>query len=313
MKKRVVSLLLCLIMALSLIPTTAFAVGTSSQDDGISLTSIVQPDEKSYYTYEFYNGSELISTQIVKEGDTLYQPATPTTEEGKVFTGWYDEKGNLFTGFGKVDEITESDTIELYAGIEDGYYVFFMNNDTVIATKTGTTGTEISLNSVSFPVKADQAITGWYYDVNRTQPAGESVTIRTSNISLYAKVENGHWITFDSDGGSYVEPKFFKTSKDTEKPTDPTKPGYDFAGWNTEDDTAYTFGNLLTANITLKAQWTEQNGVPYTVIHWQENANDDGYSFAESVQLTGTPGQLTEDAVDKSYEGFTLNQDKTDE
>lgn len=34
MKKRVVSLLLCLIMALSLIPTTAFAVGTSSQDDG---------------------------------------------------------------------------------------------------------------------------------------------------------------------------------------------------------------------------------------------------------------------------------------
>ena len=312
MKKRVVSLLLCLIMALSLIPTTAFAVGTSSQDDGISLTSIVQPDEKSYYTYEFYNGSELIRTQIVKEGDELYQPETPTTPEGKVFTGWYDEKGNLFTGFGKVDEITESDTIELYAGIEDGYYVFFMNNDTVIATKTGTTGTEISLNSVSFPVKADQAITGWYYDVNRTQPAGESVTIRTSNISLYAKVENGHWITFDSDGGSYVEPKFFKTSKDTEKPTDPTKPGYDFAGWNTEDDTAYTFGNLLTANITLKAKWTAKDSVPYTVIHWQENANDDGYSFAESVQLTGTPGQLTEDAVDKSYEGFTLNQDKTD-
>ena len=316
MKKRVVSLLLCLIMALSLIPTTAFAVGTSSQDDGISLTSIVKPDGQSYYTYEFYlssDSSEPYSTQIVKEGEKLYQPETPTTPEGKVFTGWYDEKGNLFTGFGKVDEITESDTIELYAGIEDGYYVFFMNNDTVIATKTGTTGTEISLNSVSFPVKADQAITGWYYDVNRTQPAGESVTIRTSNISLYAKVENGHWITFDSDGGSYVEPKFFKTSKDTEKPTDPTKPGYDFAGWNTEDDTAYTFGNLLTANITLKAQWTEQNGVPYTVIHWQENANDDGYSFAESVQLTGTPGQLTEDAVDKSYEGFTLNQDKTDE
>lgn len=305
MKKRVVSLLLCLIMALSLIPTTAFAVGTSSQDDGISLTSIVQPDEKSYYTYEFYNGSELISTQIVKEGDTLYQPATPTTEEGKVFTGWYDEKGNLFTGFGKVDEITESDTIELYAGIEDGYYVFFMNNDTVIATKTGTTGTEISLNSVSFPVKADQAITGWYYDVNRTQPAGESVTIRTSNISLYAKVENGHWITFDSDGGSYVEPKFFKTSKDTEKPTDPTKPGYDFAGWNTEDDTAYTFGNLLTANITLKAQWTEQNGVPYTVIHWQENVDDDKFSFMESEPMAGTTGELTKAAA-KSYNGFNV-------
>lgn len=316
MKKRVVSLLLCLIMALSLIPTTAFAVGTSSQDDGISLTSIVQPDDQSYYTYEFYlsrDSREPYSTQIVKEGDTLYQPATPTTEEGKVFTGWYDEAGNPFTGFGEIDEITESDTIKLTARIEDGYYVFFKKTDgTVIDTKTGTTGTEISLNSVSFPVEADQAITGWYKDESLTESASNPVIIGTSNISLYAKVETGHWITFDSDGGSYVEPKFFKTGANTEEPNDPAKPGYAFAGWY-NGDTEYTFGSALTESITLKAKWTAKDGVPYTVIHWQENANDDGYSFFESEQLTGTPGQLTEDAVDKSYEGFTLNQDKTDE
>lgn len=306
MKKRVVSLLLCLIMALSLIPTTAFAVGTSSQDDGISLTSIVKPDEKSYYTYKFYNGSELISTQIVTKGDKLYRPATPTTEEGKVFTGWYDdETGNLFDDFGTIStEITENRTIELHAGIEDGYYVFFMNGDTVIATKTGTTGTEISLNSVSFPVEADQAITGWYKDKALTEPAGESVTIETSNISLYAKVEKGHWITFASDGGSYVEPKFFKTGVSTEAPTDPTKPGYDFAGWNTEDGPAYTFGSPLTADITLKAKWTEQNGVKYTVIHWQENANDTGYSLKETETKTGKVDAQT-NAAAKTYKGFT--------
>ena len=312
MKKRVVSLLLCLIMALSLIPTAAFAAEASSQDDGISLTSIRPDDQKKYYTYKFYHGEDLISTQIVKEGDTLYQPATPTTEEGKVFTGWYDETGNLFDDFGTIStEITEDKPIKLYAGIEDGYYVFFMNGDTVIATETGTTGTEISLNSVSFPVEADQAITGWYKDKALTEPAGESVTIGTSNTYLYAKVEKGHWITFDSDGGSYVEPKFFATSKDTEKPNDPAKPGYNFAGWYS-GDIKYTFGNPLTDDITLKAKWTATNNVPYTVIHWQENANDNGYSFAKSERLTGVPGELTEDAVDKSYEGFTLNQDKTD-
>lgn len=315
MKKRVVSLLLCLIMALSLIPTTAFAVGTSSQDDGISLTSIVQPDDQSYYTYEFYlsrDSREPYSTQIVKEGEKLYQPETPTTPEGKVFTGWYDEAGNPFTGFGEIDEIKSNEIIKLYARIEDGYYVFFMNGDTVIATETGQTGAEISLNSVSFPVEADQAITGWYKDGSLTESASNPVIIGTSNISLYAKVETGHWITFDSDGGSYVEPKFFATSKNTEKPNDPAKPGYAFAGWNTENGTAYTFGSPLTESITLKAKWTAKDGVKYTVIHWQENANDDEYSFAESEQLTGTPGQLTEDAVDKSYEGFTLNKDKTD-
>lgn len=315
MKKRVVSLLLCLIMALSLIPTVAFATEASSQDDGISLTSI-RPDDQSYYTYEFYLSSDSShpdSTQIVKEGDTLYQPETPTTPEGKVFTGWYDEAGNPFTGFGEIDEITESDTIKLTARIEDGYYVFFKKTDgTVIDTKTGTTGAEISLNSVSFPVEADQAITGWYKDGSLTESASNPVIIGTSNISLYAKVETGHWITFDSDGGSYVEPKFFATSKNTEKPNDPAKPGYAFAGWNTENGTAYTFGSPLTESITLKAKWTAKDGVPYTVIHWQENANDNGYSFAESERLIGVPGELTEDAVDKSYEGFTLNQDKTD-
>lgn len=312
MKKRVVSLLLCLIMALSLIPTAAFAAEASSQDDGISLTSIRPDDQKKYCTYKFYHGEDLISTQIVKEGDTLYQPATPTTEEGKVFTGWYDKAGNPFTDFGEIDEIKSNEIINLYARIEDGYYVFFMNGDTVIATKTGQTNDKVTFADVSFPVNADQAITGWYKDKALTEPAGESVTIGTSNTYLYAKVEKGHWITFDSDGGSYVEPKFFATGANTKAPTDPTKPGYDFAGWNTKDGPAYTFGSPLTADIALTAKWTAQNGVKYTVIHWQENANDDEYSFAESEQLTGTPGQLTEDAVDKSYEGFTLNQDKTD-
>lgn len=312
MKKRVVSLLLCLIMALSLIPTVAFATEASSQDDGISLTSI-RPDDQRYYTYEFYNGSSStpISTQIVKEGDTLYQPATPTTEEGKVFIGWYDENGTPFTGFGKVGTIAENKTIKLTAKIEDGYYVFFMNNDTVIDTKTGETGTVIKFDDVSFPVGAGQAITGWYTDKGCTASAGTSVTIGAKNIYLYAKVENGHWITFDSDGGSYVEPKFFATSADTEAPAAPTKPGYDFADWY-NGKTQYTFGSPLTESITLKAKWTAKDGVPYTVIHWQENANDNGYSFAESERLIGVPGELTEDAVDKSYEGFTLNQDKTD-
>ena len=307
MKKRVVSLLLCLIMALSLIPTAAFAAEASSQDDGISLTSIRPDDQKKYYTYKFYHGEDLISTQIVKEGDTLYQPATPTTEEGKVFTGWYDKAGNPFTDFGEIDEIKSNEIIKLYAGIEDGYYVFFMNGDTVIATETGTTGTEISLNSVSFPVNADQAITGWYTDKELNTLASDPVTIETSNISLYAKVEKGHWITFDSDGGSYVEPKFFKTGANTEAPNDPAKPGYAFAGWY-NGDTRYTFGSPLTENITLKAKWTAKDSVPYTVIHWQENANDNGYSFAKSVQLAGTPGQFTEDAVDENFEGFTLRE-----
>ena len=309
MKKRVVSLLLCLIMALSLIPTAAFAAEASSQDDGISLTSI-RPDDQSYYTYEFYNGSTLISTQTVKEDDVLYQPETPQTEEGKVFIGWYDENGTPFTGFGKVGTIAKNKTIKLTAKIEDGYYVFFMNNDTVIDTITGKTNDKVTFDSVSFPVNANQAITGWYTDKDCTSGKQvESVTIKDSNITLYAKVEEGHWITFDSDGGSYVEPKFFATSADTEAPAAPTKPGYAFAGWY-NGDTQYTFGNKLNKNIELKAHWTAQDGVEYTVIHWQENANDDGYSLKDTETMTGKVDAQTNAAAKdtkrvKDYNGFT--------
>lgn len=309
MKKRVVSLLLCLIMALSLIPTVAFAAEASSQDDGISLTSIRPPDDQSYYyyTYKFYNGSSStpISTQTVKQGDVLYQPETPQTEEGKVFIGWY-ENDTPFTGFGKVSDVTETKTIRVDAKFEDGYHVYFKdNNGRIIATKTGKTDDKITFEKVIFAVGTDEAITGWYTDKDCTSGNQvESVTIEYSNITLYAKVEKGHWITFDSDGGSYVEPKFFATSANTKEPTAPTKSGYDFAGWY-NGETKYTFGSKLDESITLKAHWTAQDGVPYTVIHWQENVDDAKFSFMDSETMTGTTGELTKAAA-KSCDGFNV-------
>lgn len=311
MKKRVVSLLLCLIMALSLIPTTAFAVGTSSQDDGISLTSIVKPDGQSYYTYEFYlssDSSEPYSTQIVKEGEKLYQPETPTTEVGKVFTGWYDETGNLFDDFGKVDTIAENKTIKLTAKIEDGYYVYFKDNTgRIIATKTGKTGDKITFEKVSFAVGTDEAITGWYTDKDCTSGNQvEYVTIKDSNITLYAKVETGYWLTFESNGGSYVAPAFYANGTVALVPTAPTKPGYTFDGWYTDEalETSASFGGITTST-TLYAKWTAANKTNYTVIHWQENVDDDKFSFMDSETMTGTTGELTKAAA-KSCDGFNV-------
>ena len=310
MKKRVVSLLLCLIMALSLIPTTAFAVGTSSQDDGISLTSIVQPDDQSYYTYEFYlsrDSREPYSTQIVKEGEKLYQPETPTTPEGKVFTGWYDEAGNPFTGFGEIGTIAKSQTIKLTAKIEDGYYVYFKDNTgRIIATETGTTGQTIPFEDVSFAVGTDEAITGWYTDSTLTNKV-TSVTIENSNITLYAKVEKGYWITFESNGGSYVAPAFYANGKTAAAPDKPTKSGYTFDDWYTDEGlTDVANFASITASTTLYAKWTAANKTNYTVIHWQENVDDDKFSFMESETKTGITGELTKATAKKSYDGFNV-------
>ena len=55
--------------------------------------------------------------------------------------------------------------------------------------------------------------------------------------------------------------------------------------------------------MTLTAHWKAAQ-VSYTVIHWWENADDDGYSFHESENKTGMTGTEA-NAKAKSYEGFT--------
>ena len=296
MKKRILSVLLALCMCLTFVPVSVFAEDLQ-QDNSISVLSIT-PDEGTYYTYVFTVDGKEINRQIVKNGDTLLEPKVPA-QDGKVFTGW-----DKTVPFGVIDGLAgDNQTITVNAQFKDGYHVYFKdNNGRIIATKTVENGTKVTFEDVKFPVGSDEAITGWYKDADRTKKV-DSVTINGADITLYAKVEKGHWITFESNGGSYVEPKFFVTSANTKEPTDPTKPGYAFAGWYNGKD-QYTFGNTLTENIELKAHWTAQDGVKYTVIHWLDNADDDGYSYEESETKTGTTGGQT-NAKAKSYTGFT--------
>ena len=177
----------------------------------------------------------------------------------------------------------------------------------IIATET--LMPEGSLSSEDFdraallvPVSAEQSVIGWTKDNEQVDIVSY---VEGGSIYLYPIIANGHWITFDSKGGSYVDPQFVTDT--TEEPTAPTKSGYDFAGWY-DGDTKFSFGGTLDSNKDLTAHWTAKNAVNYTVIHWLENADDDDYSYKESETLTGTAGELTEDAVDKSYEGFTLDK-----
>ena len=297
MKKRILSVLLALCMCLTFVPVSVFAEDLQ-QDNSISVLSIT-PDEGTYRTYVFKANGETISTQIVKNGDTLLEPQVPA-QDGKVFTGWSPE-----VTFGTVSNVDKTETIEVKAQFADGYHVYFKDNKgRIIATKTGASGTEVSVADVNFPVGNDEAITGWYKDADRTEKV-DSVTINGADITLYAKVEKGYWLTFESNGGSYVAPAFYANGTPAAAPTDdPTKLGYTFDGWYTVSDEKVTDFSTITTAITLYAKWTASQQTKYTVIHFWENANDDGYSFKESETKTGATGDKT-NATAKRYPGFT--------
>lgn len=310
MKKRILSFLLALCMCLTLVPVTVLAdddvqqindaaVQAITPGSDVSVLSVVKPDDAYYHTYEFYVDGEKIDTQIVKNGDTLYEPPV-TAPAGKTFAGW-----NPKVTFGTVSNVDKTETITVNAQFDEGYHVYFKDPDgRIIATKTGKTNDTISVADVNFPVGSDEAITGWYTDAAHTQKV-ESVTIGTSDITLYAKVEKGYWLTFESNGGSYVAPAFYANGTPAAAPDEPAKSGYTFAGWYTDEGLtmAANFGSI-TESDTLYAKWTEKGNTSYTVIHWLENADDDGYSYKESETKTGTTGGQT-NATAKSYTGFT--------
>lgn len=223
MKKRILSVLLALCMCLTFVPVSVFAEDLQ-QDNSISVLSIT-PDEGTYYTYVFTVDGKEINRQIVKNGDTLLEPKVPA-QDGKVFTGW-----DKTVPFGVIDGLAgDNQTITVNAQFKDGYHVYFKdNNGRIIATKTVENGTKVTFEDVNFPVGSDEAITGWYEDTGLTKKV-DFVTINGADITLYAKVETGYWLTFESNGGSYVAPAFYANGTTAKSPDEPTKSGYTFAG-----------------------------------------------------------------------------------
>ena len=306
--RRGLALLMTLIMLISCAPMDALAAivpvsGGTQTSDGLSLFSIVKPPVATV-TYVFMNGTEEFARQILKNGETLNNPGTPKAD--KEFVGWFDESGNQLTFPITASVGSASFTVTVNARFADVYFVFFTNEKgEVMVTKKGANGDTISTEGVTYPVGNEQSIIGWNYTGNEDDPLISEVKLEGKDVTLKAVVKDGHWITFDSQGGTYVEPAFVKGNGTTTAPAAPTRPGYTFDHWSqTIGGAAFAFGQQLGQELTLYAVWTANTNTRYTVIHWLENANDNEYSYAKSETKTGTTGAQTSAAA-KSYTGFT--------
>lgn len=305
--RRGLALLMTLIMLISCAPMDALAAivpvsGGTQTSSGVSLKSIVKPPVATT-TYVFMNGTEEFARQIVKDGETLNNPGTPTADSAnKEFVGWFDESGNQLTFPITASVGSASSTITVNARFADVYFVFFTNEKgEVMVTKKGANGETISTEGVTYPVGNEESITAW---LDASGSPVSSVTLNGADVTLKAKVEQGHWITYDSQGGTYVAHAFVKGNGTTTAPAAPTRPGYTFRHWSAAvGGAAFTFGGTLTAPLTLYAVWTANTNTRYTVIHWLENADDNEYSYKESETRTGATGAQTS-AAEKSYTGF---------
>ena len=290
--------------------STVTEVATNAQSfdaDHFSIYVITNENKVPLTTFNFVANGTTVSTQIVKSGDTLIAPTAPDMI-GQAFVGWVDEAGNSFTGFGKQAEITETTTRTITARYEAALYVYFLNPDGSQIMRTEKVGDHEAhdFTAVSYEVDSTHKLVGWAAEANGTENIADKISVPTdhTSVNVYAIIKEGYWVSFNSDGGSIVDSQFVLHGDNLvlDKSTTPTKPGYTFDGWY-NGLTKVENGATVTSPMNLTAHW-KATKVSYTVIHWWENADDDGYSFHESENKTGMTGTEA-NAKAKSYEGFT--------
>ena len=279
---------------------TEVATNTQSFDaNHFSIYVITGEKKVELTTFNFVANEQNVSTQIVKTGDTLITPTAPDIA-GKAFVEW-QENGSKFDGFG-VQTITKTEARTITAKYEDALYVYFYNPEgtQIMRTEKVADHKDHDYSHVSYDVDATHKLVGWAADQNGTTNIANSIAVPegSTSVNVYAIIKEGYWVTFDSNGGSAIDSQFVFDKISLNDQTTPTKPGYRFDGWYNGTEIVENDATIESP-MTLTAHWTPKQ-VNYTVIHWWENADDNGYSFHESQELQGLTGETTA-AVAKSY------------
>ena len=127
-------------------------------------------------------------------------------------------------------------------------------------------GEAIPAENLKEPKKEGYVFGGWYTDEGLTTGFTKTEEINTDRI-IYAKFTKKapevkkFDVTFYSKGGSTVATQTIEEGKTATKPTAPTRKGYTFKGWYTDDGVfvnRFNFDTEITENTNLYAKWEEE-------------------------------------------------------
>ena len=126
-------------------------------------------------------------------------------------------------------------------------------------------------------------------------------------IDLYwDNLRDGYVIVPDTRGGSYVPIITAAYEQEITAPAEPTKQGYVFAGWFSDEECtqAYTFPETMpNEDAFIYAGWKSAEDTAYTVEHYQQILGSSTYTMVESQTLTGTTdASVTPEPL--TYTGF---------
>lgn len=327
--------------------STVNYAGSSSQWNNITIAegngrltqasiqySVQDPVTPTTYTITFDAGNGVFSNgystmNITADANGALASAVETPSlSGFTFAGWFDAAtgGNPVnvsdpfladtTVYAQWTESSQQPT-NYYTITFNAYTGQFADQSTTTTLMTDASGVLQSLPTT--PTKSGYNFVGWYTDAN----AGDLVQVGhafTSDAMLYARWTPDYStpveytvIFYLNDG---VNTGVYSTITTTDSygyhvlaslPVQPTRDGYDFAGWFTETSGGTKIELLITnfyGDCPVYAQWTSQQ-VPVTGYTVTFDANG-GTLTGDATMTTDANGNLGSLPTAPSWEGYTF-------
>ena len=251
---------------------------------------------KTAYNVEYYvDGEKVGNTETYKVGDNVVIRDNPT-KEGYTFTGWKigNEKAANFP-------MPSHDVTITGEFVKTDFNVTYkVDGEQYGATETYKVGDNVVIRDN--PTKEGYTFSGWTSDDAAFNSSGFKMPAR--NVTITGTfVANEYNVTYKVDGAEYATDTY-KFGADVAIRDIPTKEGYTFSGWTSEDAAFNSSGFKMPArNVTIKGTFT-QNKHEYTI-----NKHFYNEKGVEVKVVNGEPQTAVENTEIKNL--YTANTQET--
>ena len=283
-RKKMAGIILCAVMIVTIMPLQSFGADLPFRD--IPDNAWYYNDVKKAYEFGLINGIDELSfspdsymtyAQAVKLAACMnekYMTGSVTLESGTPY--WYSS----YVAYAKANNIIQKDYDWDASATRAGYAEIFAK----ALPDEAYTGINIVTEGAIPDFSAKHPVAASVYKLYRAGilmgvnhagmflPAGRIKRAEVSAVitRMMDASERKHFTlgpvtktftaSFDSNGGSAVEAQIIIENGNVTKPAEPTKAGYDFSGWYTDEQRTleYDFDVPVDDNITLYAKWTSK-------------------------------------------------------
>lgn len=220
------------------------------------------------------NGGSAIDPVTVRHGNAVARPADPTKDK-YTFIGWYvdpefteeydfatvlEADKTIYAKF----ELTSTPIGDIYVRYDvlhikqlpDGSYDLANAEVEHLSAKKDTTVTAVVKDySATHHINVNSTLSKLTDTAIQPYPGADGKPVYTI-LSVYYDLDF-HTLTFDTMGGSRIDPVTVRHGNAVAKPKDPVNGGYIFDGWYTDKTyrTPYNFATVLTQDTTIYAKW----------------------------------------------------------